>query len=128
MKLDPIEVLTDYLNSHSAIPRGTVLGDLTNHVTGSTHVYLEHMGGFRVVRERMDRFDIEYAAYSRDRKQAIDLALLVREALLDDLPNRKVSDALVLDVEEISSPRYDPDDSTREHVYCGQVAAFLIEA
>ncbi|WP_416972542.1 hypothetical protein [Streptomyces sp. 4F14] len=128
MRLDPIEFLVEFLDSVPEIPKGTVLGDLTNHTTGSTSVYLEHMGGFRVVRDRMDRVDVEYAAYSMDRKAAVDLAYLVRESLLEKLPNTIVGGALVLDVEEIDSPRYDPDDSSRENVYCGQVAVFYIPA
>ncbi|MEU4492623.1 hypothetical protein AB0F96_03970 [Streptomyces sp. NPDC023998] len=128
MKLDPIEFLVTYLDSIPEIPDGSVLGDLTNHVTGETVIYLEHMGGFRVVRDRMDRVDVEYAAYSMDRKEAVDLALLVREKLLEDLPDTAVGGALVLDIEEIESPKYDPDDSSREHVYCGQVAIFYTAA
>ncbi|MEU6389964.1 hypothetical protein [Streptomyces sp. NPDC046939] len=128
MRLDPIEFLVTYLGAQKDIPAGSVLGDLNNHVTGETAVYLEHMGGYRVVRDRMDRVDVEYAAYSMDRKEAVDLALLVREKLLEGLPNTSVGDALVLDVEEIDSPKYDPDDSSREHVYCGQVAVFYTEA
>ncbi|MGW2919522.1 hypothetical protein ACWDBF_16910 [Streptomyces angustmyceticus] len=124
MRIDPLEFLVTYLQSIPAIPEGSVIGDLNNHVTGETSVYLEHMGGFRVVRDRMDRVDVEYAAYSVDRKEAIDLALLVREKFLEALPGTAVGGALVLDVEEIDSPKYDPDDSSREHAYCGQVAVF----
>ncbi|MFE9442495.1 hypothetical protein ACFYO2_26615 [Streptomyces sp. NPDC006602] len=128
MRLDPIEFLATYLDSVPDIPDGSVLGDLTNHVTGETAIYLEHMGGFRVVRDSMDRVDVEYAAYSMDRKEAVDLALLVRERFLEALPNTSVGGVLVLDVEEIDSPKYDPDDSSREHVYCGQVAVFFTAA
>lgn len=124
MRIDPIEFLVAYLDTHKDITEGMALGDLNNHVTGETAVYLEHMGGFRVVRDSMDRVDVEYAAYSMDRKEAIDLALLVREKLLEELPDTAVGGALVLDVDEISSPKYDPDDSSREHVYCGQVTVF----
>jgi hypothetical protein len=126
MRLDPMEFLVTYLRADRDIPH--VVGDLTEHVTGETSVYLEHMGGFRVVRDRMDRVDIEYAVYSMDRKLSIDLALLVREKFLEDLPNRTILGALVLDVEEIDSPHYDPDDSSREHVYTGQVSVFYVEA
>ncbi|MFD7605155.1 hypothetical protein ACFWAN_32530 [Streptomyces mirabilis] len=86
------------------------------------------MGGFRVVRDTMDRVDVEYAAYSTDRKEAVDLALLVREKFLEDLPDTPVGGAHVLDVTEIDSPKYDPDESSREHVYCGQVAVFFTTA
>ncbi|MGI5196935.1 hypothetical protein ACQEVY_25410 [Streptomyces sp. CA-288835] len=128
MRIDPIEFLVTYLDSLTDIPDGSVLGDLNNHVTGETAIYLEHMGGFRVVRDRMDRIDVEYAAYSMDRKEAVDLVLLVREKFLEALPNTSVGGALVLDVEEIDSPKYDPDESSREHVYCGQVAVFYTAA
>ncbi|MFJ3634634.1 hypothetical protein [Streptomyces sp. NPDC090112] len=128
MRIDPIEVLVSYLDSQADIPTGSVIGDMTQHVTGETAVYLESMGGFRVVRNRMDRADIEYDVYSLDRKTAVDLALLVRERLLEHLPDSIVSGALVLDVEEIDSPKYDPDESSREHVYCGQVAVFYTAA
>jgi chromosome condensin MukBEF complex kleisin-like MukF subunit len=127
MRIDPIEFLVTYLESLTEIPDGSVLGDLSEHVTGETAIYLEHMGGFRVVRDRMDRIDVEYAAYSMDRKEAVDLSLLVREKL-EDLPDTAVGGALVLDVTEIDSPKYDPDDSSREHVYCGQVAIFYTGA
>jgi hypothetical protein len=128
MRIDPIEVLVSYLDSQADVPAGSVIGDMTQHVTGETAVYLESMGGFRVVRNRMDRADIEYDVYSLDRKTAVDLALLVREKLLENLPDSIVSGALVLDVEEIDSPKYDPDESSREHVYCGQVAVFYTAA
>lgn len=128
MRIDAIQVLVSYLNSRPGIPSDSVIGDLTEHVTGETAIYLEHMGGFRVVRDCMDRVDVEYDVYALDRKEAVDLALLVREKLLEELPNTAVGGALVLDVEEIDSPKYDPDDSSREHVYCGQVAVFFTAA
>ncbi|MFI2909457.1 hypothetical protein ACG2OD_14570 [Streptomyces sp. PDY-4] len=119
-----MEFLVTYFESVPEIPKGSVLGDLNNHVTGETSVYLEHMGGYRVVRDSMDRIDIEYGAYSMDRKESVDLAYLIREKFLEELPDTAVGGALVLDVTEIDSPKYDPDESTREHVYCGQVAVF----
>ncbi|MBT2609884.1 hypothetical protein J7I97_16790 [Streptomyces sp. ISL-87] len=128
MRIDAIEVLVSYLNSLADVPEGLVIGDLTQHVTGETAIYLEHMGGFRVVRDRLDRVDVEYGVYALDRKEAVDLALLVREKLLERLPNTVVGGALVLDVDEIDSPKYDPDESSREHVYCGQVAVFFTES
>ncbi|MEU6704726.1 hypothetical protein [Streptomyces wuyuanensis] len=128
MRIDPIEVLVTYLRSQPGIPASAPKGDLTEHVTGDTTIYLEHSGGFRVVRDRMDRFDVEYDVYSPDRKACVDLALLVRETLLEKLPNAAVGGALVLDVDEIAAPSYYPDDSSREHVYGGEVSVFLTEA
>lgn len=128
MNLDPVEVLATYLRSLSDFPASVPKGDMNEHTTGETTVYLEHSGGFRVVRDRMDRFDIEYDVYALDRKICVDLALLVRERLLESLPNTAVGGAFVCDVEEIAAPSYYPDKSSREHMYGGEVALFLIDA
>ncbi|OKH95416.1 hypothetical protein AB852_00685 [Streptomyces uncialis] len=81
-----------------------------------------------MVRDRMDRFDIEYDVYHADRERAVQLALLVREKFLEDLPGLTVGPAEVLDVEEITSPRYYPDSTSREHMYGGEVSVFFVES
>ncbi|MFI5865851.1 hypothetical protein [Streptomyces sp. NPDC051546] len=128
MNLDPVEVVVTYLRSLPDIPAGAVRGDMAEHVTGDTTVYLEHSGGYRLVRDSMDRADIEYSVYALDRKKCIDLAMIVREALLEKLPGLTIAGAMVLDVEDIASPAYFPDESSREHMYGGEVAVFLVVA
>lgn len=128
MRIDPIDFVFEFLNSLADLPAGSIIGDLTERETGDTSVYLEHSGGFRAIRDRMDRADIEYDVYHLDRKAAKDLAMLVREKLLEVLPGRAVSRAEVLDVEDISMPRYFPDSTSREHVYGGEVTVFFTEA
>ncbi|MFD0384456.1 hypothetical protein ACFQ2B_26120 [Streptomyces stramineus] len=71
-------------------------------------IYIEHSGGFRMVRDRMDRADIVISVRHEDRKHAVDLAYRCRAALLEELPGRVVAGAEVLDVEEISSPAMSP--------------------
>ncbi|MFJ2114148.1 hypothetical protein ACIOEX_20050 [Streptomyces sp. NPDC087850] len=124
MRLDPIEFLVFHFRSLGLNAR--VTGDMTEHTTGGTTVYFEHSGGFRVVRDSMDRAEIEYSVYSLDRKECADIAYRVRELLLESLPNAAVGGALVLDVAEISSPQYFPDRSSREHMYGGEVALFYV--
>ncbi|MFI5802972.1 hypothetical protein [Streptomyces sp. NPDC051561] len=115
-----------YLRTQQDIPTEAPKGDMTRHQVGDTTVYLEHNGGYRVVRDSADRADIEYDVYALDRKAAVDLAYLVRERLLEDLPETSLLGCLVLDVEEISSPVYYPDDSSREHMYGGEVAVYIV--
>ncbi|QUI30681.1 hypothetical protein H9W91_07280 [Streptomyces alfalfae] len=128
MRVDPVEFLTDYLRSQPDIPKDSPTGDMGSREAGDTTIYLEHSGGFRVVRDRMDRFDIEYDVYHVDREQAVQLALLVREKFLEELPGSVVGPAEVLDVEDISTPRYYPDSTSREHMYGGEVAVFFVES
>lgn len=128
MRLDPVEFLATFLSDKEGIPVDSVTGDMTEHVAGDVTIYLEHSGGFRVIRDSMDRADIEYNVYSLDRKECVDLALLVREHLLEILPGKAVGGALVLDVEDISLPSYYPDDSSREHMYGGEVTVFYTNA
>lgn len=128
MRLDPIEFLVTFLDDQPGISPDSVTGDMTEHVSGDTTIYLEPSGGFRVVRDSMDRADIEYNVYSLDRKECMDLALLVREHLLEVLPGKAVGGALVLDVEDIALPSYYPDDSSREHMYGGEVTVFYTES
>ncbi|WP_424214785.1 hypothetical protein ACN20G_23455 [Streptomyces sp. BI20] len=124
MRLDPVEVAFDFLNELT-VP---VVGDLVGRSAGEAAVYVEHAGGFRAVRDCMDRADVTYQVYAEERGQAADLAYEVREALLEQLPGRVVGDALVLDVAEGYSPRYYPDPVSREHSYLGEVTLFITEA
>ncbi|MFE0773912.1 hypothetical protein [Streptomyces sp. NPDC058861] len=128
MNVDPVEFLTNYLRSQPDIPDGSPTGDMASRSVGDTTIYLEHSGGYRVVRDRMDRFDIEYDVYHADRELAVKIALLTRERLLEDLPGLVVGPAEVLDVEEIASPRYYPDSTSREHMYGGEVSVFFVES
>ncbi|MCZ4119034.1 hypothetical protein [Streptomyces sp. H39-S7] len=128
MKVDPIGILFQYLNSLHEIPDGAPTGDLVGRKVGDTTIYLNHSGGYRMVRDRLDRVDIEYDVYHTDRAKAAGLALLTREFLLEDLPGRTLLGVTVLDVDDISIPRYLPDEDSREHVYGGEVAIFLVES
>ncbi|MFJ9771815.1 hypothetical protein ACIRVF_11275 [Kitasatospora sp. NPDC101157] len=122
---DPVKVVWEYLSSLPGLPSGCVTGDLVGREAGQATVYLNESGGFRLVRDRMDRVDVEYDVYAEDRAEAKRLALLVRQALLEELPGREAGGALVLDVAEISRPRYYPDSVSREHMYGGEVTLFL---
>ncbi|WP_145500883.1 hypothetical protein [Streptomyces sp. CFMR 7] len=125
MRIDPVEFLVTFLKTYPGIPDSAPKGDMNNHVTGDTTIYLEPSGGLRLVRDSMDRVDIEYDVYSPDRKTCVDLALLVREALLEHLPNQTASGVLVLDTEDIQFPTYYPDKNSREHMYGGEVSVFF---
>jgi hypothetical protein len=128
LRLDPVEFLVTFLRNHPEIPTGAPIGDMTEHVTGDTCIYLETSGGYRVVRDAEDCAHVEYDVYSLDRKDCIDLALLVREKLLEELPGTAVAGAEVLDVRDIALPRYYPDDSSREHMYGGEVEVYFTSA
>ena len=125
MRVDPVTVVYDYCQTLPEPIASAVTGDLTSRSAGDTTIYLYHSGGFRLVRDRMDRADIEYEVYHQERYQAASLAYLVREYLLESLPGLMVGDVQVLDVGEVRSPVYLPDDTSREHAYNGEVSVFF---
>ncbi|MFD9563386.1 hypothetical protein [Streptomyces sp. NPDC059994] len=127
MRLDPVSVVFDYLKGVNELTN-LVTGNLVGREPGDTTIYLEHSGGYRAVRSRMDRADITYQVYAEDRAEAAAVAYRVREHLLEKLPALVVGDALVLDVDEAISPRYFPDSTSREHTYQGEVTLFLTDA
>ncbi|GGX08180.1 hypothetical protein [Streptomyces noursei] len=127
MRIDPVAVVFDFLKAQKELT-DSVTGDLVGREPGQTTVYIEHAGGFRVVRACMDRADIAYQVYAQDRQEAAELAYTVRELLLEVLPGQQVDDALVLDVTDGISPRYFPDSTSREHTYQGEVTLFITEA
>ncbi|MGW9170153.1 hypothetical protein [Streptomyces decoyicus] len=125
--IDPVGLVKAFLDSLDDIPEGSPTGDLAGREAGETAIYLEHSGGFRVVRDRMDRADIEYSVYHLDRGDCVDLATLCREHLLNTLPGLVIDGIEVLDVEDVSTPSYLPDQTSREHVYGGEVTLFYCE-
>ncbi|MES9589965.1 hypothetical protein ABWK57_14050 [Streptomyces sp. NPDC094045] len=127
MRSDPVAFLVHHLRGRLDLPPGAVTGDLVGRNPLDVTVYLAHSGGYRSVRSRMDRADIEYEVFHPDREKAASLAYEVREVLLEELPGKPVLDALVLDVVDIESPKYLPDSTSREHCYGGEVAMSYIE-
>ncbi|MFJ8041210.1 hypothetical protein ACIRBX_11960 [Kitasatospora sp. NPDC096147] len=126
--IDPVNSLWEYLSSAPGIPKGCVTGDLVGREVGEVTVLLRQSGGHRLVRDRMDRADVEYDVYHLDRTEALHLAYRVRALLLEQLPDQEAGGAYVLDVAEISSPCYLPDPDSREHVYGGELTIFYIAA
>ncbi|MCZ0974849.1 hypothetical protein O1L55_33410 [Streptomyces albulus] len=126
MRIDPVSIVHDYLREKPEVAHA-VTGDLVGREPGETAIYVEHAGGYRSIRDRMDRADIAYQVYSEHRYQAAELAYLVREYLLEGLPGCQVGSALVLDVADGISPQYTPDSTSREHSYLGEVAVFITE-
>lgn len=124
----PMPAIVQFLRSLSDLPPGSVKGDMTDREVGQTTIYVEHNGGIRMVRDCMDRIDVVYEVYSLDREQAEALAFEVREHFLSGLQNLTVGSLHFLDSEDLQMPDYEPDSSSREHVYSGEVALFYTPA
>jgi hypothetical protein len=120
--------VVEFLRSLPDLPPGSVTGDMTSREVGDPTVYVDHNGGFRVVRDSMDRVDIIYEVYDLDREKAAQLAFLVREHFLMDLRTLTVGDLYFLDSEDRTLPEYEPDSASREHVYSGEVSLFYVAA
>ncbi|MEU8948778.1 hypothetical protein [Streptomyces sp. NPDC048489] len=128
MNQDPIPLVVAFLRAQPDIPAEAVTGTFTDRTAGDTTVYVLHSGGRRMVRDRMDRVDIVYDVYGKDRSAAAYLAFRVRARLLEDLPDSVVSGHVVLDVEELDSPAWNPDQQSDEPAFTGEVAIFFTAA
>ncbi|MEU0952794.1 hypothetical protein ABZ353_10690 [Streptomyces niveus] len=127
MSTDPMKAIISFLRGGTVPPGTVVTGDMKAREVGDPTVYVESNGGFRMVRDCMDRIDVVYEVRHLDREAAAGLAFLVRAYLLDEAPNTESLDLFFLDALEIGMPEYDPDSASREHVYCGEVSLFYVE-
>lgn len=125
---DPIAAVVQFLRSLPDLPPGSVIGDMNAREVGDTTVYVEHDGGYRVVRDCMDRVFIAYEVYDLDREKAANLAFLVREHLLRGLRDVTVGSVYFLDSHDEELPNYEPDANSREHMYSGTVSLYYTEA
>ncbi|MGW5773106.1 hypothetical protein ACWEVY_28640 [Streptomyces longwoodensis] len=114
-----------YLKSCSDVPKDAVTGTLNGREPGETTVYLIHSGGYRRKRSRMDRADFIYDVYGQSPAEAGQLAYVVRDYLLEDLPGKSLGGYLVLDVRDLSSPHWHPDQQSDEPAFTGEVALYL---
>lgn len=126
MRVDPLPLVIDFLRQCPEIPKGSVTGSLVGRNVGETTVYVIQSGGYRVKRDRMDRFDFLYDVYAQNPAEAASLAYVVREYLLEHLPGLASNGALVLNVRDVSAPHWNPDKESLEPAYTGEVCLFLV--
>lgn len=125
---DPIASVIQFLRSLPDLPPGSVIGDMNAREVGDTSIYVEHDGGYQVMRDVLDRIFVAYEVYSLDREEAANLAFLVRKKLLRGLRNGvTVEDLYFNDSHDEELPNYEPDANSREHVYCGTVSLYYTE-
>lgn len=124
MSLDPMKAIATFLRSVPEIPTGSVTGDMNAREVGTTTVYVYIEDGYQVVRDAMDRIYVAFEVYSLDREEAAELSLVVRKHLLQGLRHVTVGDVYFLDAHDEEYPNYEPDSSSREHVYCGVVSLY----
>jgi hypothetical protein len=124
MSLDPMSAIVAFLRSVPEIPAGSVTGDMNAREVGITTVYVYIEEGYQVVRDAMDRIYVAFEVYSLDREEAAELSLVVRKHLLQGLRHVTVGDIYFLDAHDEEYPNYEPDSSSREHVYSGVVSLY----
>jgi hypothetical protein len=127
MSLDPMRAVVPFLQGQTDIPTGSVTADMTSRKVGNTTVYVYVDDGYQFLRDVGDRIYVAYEVYSQDRDEAVNLALLVRKYLLKGLRDVSVGDLYVLDAHDEEYPDYEPDASSREHVYCGVVSLYCVD-
>lgn len=112
MKYNPAQLLADYLKTLPEFTGIPVALDMAGHVTGNKRIVLYYAGGYRSVRNKADRFDLDVNYYSKTKTDAIVLGMTVREYLLEQIPGIRLGGGKVVyaDVVETTAP-YDFSDS-----------------
>ncbi|MEV0823850.1 hypothetical protein [Nonomuraea rubra] len=123
MIYDPIEVAITFLKPR--LPGIAVSGSLIGHATHGRSLVVTLLGGTREVRNRLDRWRLDFNAYGPDKRAALRIALTARAALLEDMPGREVGDVVVADVSEELGPSDISDPVSREHRFVFSHAIYL---
>ncbi|GAA2916975.1 hypothetical protein GCM10020221_11290 [Streptomyces thioluteus] len=105
-----------------------VSGSMVGRAKGQRSVIVEASGGYREMRERLDRAEVTLHIYGPAQMATSDLAHVVRELLLEGLPGQRAGGALVLDVAEVHMPFPLADESSGEFRYVHALSLYLIEA
>jgi hypothetical protein len=115
------------LRSHPLLADVAVSADLFAHATGDSAVVVNLVSGQRIVRDRMDAFDLVFNCYSASKKDAAELALTVREFLLESLPATAISGVMVADVRDGFGPFDAADLESGEQRFIYRASLFVYE-
>ncbi|WP_188303475.1 hypothetical protein [Streptomyces sp. CBMA123] len=117
----------EYLRSLEEFKGVFISGDMVGRSPGTSAVIVEHDGGHRDVRDRMDRAGFSINTYAASKPRCSKLAYAVREYLLEHMPSMVLDTVQVLDVAETNSPRSFPDPESREARFLGTVEIYFVE-
>lgn len=122
---DPTPLLVLPLRSMAS---GTfVSGDWIGRPEGRPTVIVEYDGGYRVVRDRMDRAEFTIHVYAGTRAVTAALAFNLRARVLADLPGAVVNGIQIADVDELMMPTPTPDEESREWRFTFSCALYVYE-
>lgn len=125
MLKEPTALLVAFVRSIS--PGVFVSGDWIGRPEGVRAVIIDFEGGWRTVRDRMDRADFTLHVYGPDRDATSDLAYTLRDSVLSTLPGAVLSGVQVADIEELMIPTPTPDEASREPRYTFAVSMHVFE-
>ncbi|WP_433434500.1 hypothetical protein [Nonomuraea sp. CA-141351] len=121
--IDPVEVAITFLKPR--LSGVAVSGSLVGHATNSRRLVVTLIGGTREVRNRLDRWRLDFDAYGPDKRAALQVALTAREFLLEEMPGRTVGGVVVADVSEELGPSDISDPVSREQRFVFSHAIYL---
>lgn len=126
MRINPVPFLIARIRNIPNLGDVLVSSDMLAHRVGESAIVVTlEPGGKRVVRNRLDAFRIRISHYGASKKIASDQAFLVREYLLETLPDTDHDGIAVNEVEEDDSPFEFPDDDSGEQRYIHRITLYL---
>ncbi|WP_436776046.1 hypothetical protein [Yinghuangia sp. YIM S09857] len=126
MLTEPTPLVAEFMIEHAG-PGVYVSGDWIGRPEGKSAVIVDFDGGYRVVRDRMDRAEFVIHVYAATREAASALAFRLRDAALSSLPAHVAHGVQVADAEELMMPTPTPDELSRESRYTFAFAIYLFE-
>lgn len=112
MIIDPLDLVISWLRLQPELSGVAIGVDLVGHTTGDSAIVVDISPlSRRVVRDKMDRWELTFSYYGADKRTVAQLSGKAREILLERLPATRINGVTVTDVQENHAP-YDFSDST----------------
>lgn len=118
-------MVIDYLKAQPSLAGVPILADLVGHEVNTPAVHVMLGSGGRVVRDKMDRWNMSIKYYGPDKQATFALARKVRRIMLENLPAVRISGAVISDVQEGHAPSDFSDQVTGEQIFLHLVSLFV---
>jgi hypothetical protein len=125
MIIDPLDLIISWLRQQPELTAIAIGADLVGHTQGESAIVIEISPlSRRMVRDKMDRWELTFNYYGADKRTVAQLSGKAREILLERLPALHINGVTVTDVEESHAPYDFSDPTSNEQRYLHLVSLY----